>query len=106
MKICVLRQLSGGLIRFDKDLMLTPRVAAEVPTVGNGRISSDGLTYTLKPKNGLIWSDGQPVTAGDFEGSSKRALSPDLAAPYSYLFSAIRGGAEYMMAVETDSAAS
>ena len=45
LKISVLRQLSGGLIRLDKDLMLTPRVAADVPTVGNGRINSDGLSY-------------------------------------------------------------
>ena len=31
----VLRQLSQGLLEFDKDLILTPLVAAKVPTVEN-----------------------------------------------------------------------
>ena len=105
LEFSVLRQLSEGLLGFDKDLRLTPKVAAEVPTVGNGGISADGLTYTFKLRDGLIWSDGQPLTAGDFEFSFKRVLSPDLAGPYSSLFSAIQGGEEYLMAVEAEPAA-
>ena len=104
LEFSVLRQLSEGLIGFDKDLLLVPRVAAEVPTVENGGISADGLTYTFKLRDGLIWSDGQPLTAGDFEFSFKRVLSPDLAAPYSSLFSAIKGGEEYNMAAEAEPA--
>ena len=41
-------------------------MATEVPTVQNGCISDDGLTYTFKLRDGLIGSDGQPLTAGDF----------------------------------------
>ena len=81
LEFSVLRQLSEGLLGFDKNLQLTPQVASVVPTVGNGGISADGLTYTFKLRDGLIWSDGQPLTAEDFEFSFKRILSPDLSAP-------------------------
>jgi peptide/nickel transport system substrate-binding protein len=40
-------------------LKFEPRLA-EVPT-----ISSDGLTYTYQLREGLTWSDGQPLTADD-----------------------------------------
>jgi peptide/nickel transport system substrate-binding protein len=44
---------------------ITPMLATEVPTVANGGISADGLTYTLHIKQGTKWSDGQPVTTDD-----------------------------------------
>lgn len=102
LEFSVLRQLSEGLIGFNKNLTLTSLVASEVPTVENGGISTDGLEYTFKLRDGLIWSDGQPLTAYDFEFSFKRVLSPELAAPYSSLFSAIVGAEEYMAAAEIE----
>ncbi|MBC8280868.1 MAG: peptide ABC transporter substrate-binding protein [Chloroflexi bacterium] len=102
LEFSVLRQLSEGLIGFNKNLTLTPLVASEVPTVENGGISPDGLTYTFKLRDELIWSDGQPLIANDFEFSFKRVLSPDVAAPYSSLFSAIVGAEEYMMSGEAE----
>ncbi len=45
---------------------LIPYAAAEVPTKENGGISADGLTYTIKLKAGLKWSDGSPLTAQDY----------------------------------------
>ncbi len=98
LEFSVLRQLSEGLLGFDKDLHLIPLVAAEVPTVQNGGISEDGLTYTFKLRKGLIWSDGQPLTAGDFVYTFKRILSPDIAGPYASFFSVIEGGEDYLMA--------
>lgn len=92
LEFSVLRQLSQGLLGFDKDLILTPLVAAAVPTVRNGGISADGLTYTFKLKDGVTWSDGQPLTAGDFVYSFSRVLSPDVAGRYSFFYSAILGG--------------
>ncbi|MDO5036994.1 MAG: peptide ABC transporter substrate-binding protein [Tissierellia bacterium] len=47
-------------------------------------ISEDGLTYTFTLKDGLTWSNGDPVVAGDFEYAWKRVCDPDLAADYSY----------------------
>jgi CheY-like chemotaxis protein len=54
LEFSVLRQLSEGLLGFDEDLHLIPLVATEVPTVQNGCISDDGLTYTLKLRDGLF----------------------------------------------------
>ena len=66
LEFSVLRQLSEGLLGFDEDLHLIPLVPTEVTAVQNGGISDDGLTYTFKLRDGLIWSGSQPLTAGDF----------------------------------------
>ena len=105
LEFSVLRQLTQGLLGFDKDLTLTPLVAVAVPTVENGGIAADGLTYTFKLRQGVTWSDGQPLTANDFEYTFKRLLSPEIAGPYSELFTAIQGGEEYLMSAEADQAA-
>jgi peptide/nickel transport system substrate-binding protein len=50
----------------DKDLSPVPTgLATEIPTVENGGISSDGLTYTINIREGATWSDGEPLTAHD-----------------------------------------
>ncbi len=57
------------LTLFDQDPVtsqLTPLAATEVPTKDNGGVSADGLTYTIKLKPDLKWSDGTQVTAADF----------------------------------------
>ena len=54
LEFSVPRQLSEGLLGFDEDLHLIPLVAIEVTTVQNGCISDDGLTYTLKLRDGLF----------------------------------------------------
>ena len=48
------------LTSFDNEYQLTP-LAAESWTQ-----SADGLTWTFKLRDGLVWSDGVPVTAGDY----------------------------------------
>ena len=96
----VLRQLSEGLLGSEENLRLTTRLAVEVPTIENGRISADGLTYTFKLRGGLIWSDGVPLTAQDFEYTFKRVLSLDVLAPYASLYSAILGGEEHRLSAE------
>ncbi|WP_040952128.1 peptide-binding protein [Gorillibacterium massiliense] len=44
-------------------------------------ISSDGLTYTVKLKDGIKWSDGQPITADDVVYTVKTAINPDTGSP-------------------------
>lgn len=48
-------------------------------------VSEDGLVYTFKLRDAL-WSDGQPVTAKDFEFAWKRGADPATASEYMYLF--------------------
>ena len=53
------------LARFDEKGELVPYLAQEIPTLENGGISEDLKTITWKLKDGLVWSDGTPVTAED-----------------------------------------
>lgn len=48
---------------------LHPGLAASIPTVANGGISRDGLTYTFRLRPGLLWSDGAPLDARDVDYS-------------------------------------
>ena len=53
------------LARFDETGQLVPYLAAEIPTLENGGVSEDLTSITWKLKDGLLWSDGTPVTARD-----------------------------------------
>ncbi len=57
--------------------------------------SEDGLTVTFTLRDDGRWTNGDPVTAEDFEWSWKRTISPELAADYAYQFYGIKGAAEY-----------
>jgi peptide/nickel transport system substrate-binding protein len=57
----------ASLLRLgQKDYSVEPELATEVPSQENGGISADGLTWTFHLKDGLTWSDGEPITAQDF----------------------------------------
>ncbi|MBQ1544959.1 MAG: peptide ABC transporter substrate-binding protein [Clostridia bacterium] len=77
---CLAANSFVGLYTFDKDGNIVPALAAGDPVV-----SEDGKTYTITMKDGLMWSDGTPLTAKDFEYSWKRAADPNTASDYSYL---------------------
>ena len=53
------------LARYDESGNLVPWLAALVPTVANGGVSADLRTVTWRLREGLLWSDGSPVTAAD-----------------------------------------
>ena len=55
-------------------------------------VNDDGtVTYTFTLRDGIKWSDGQPVTAGDFEYSWKRLANPETAADYCYMIDMVQG---------------
>ena len=59
-------------------------------------ISDDGLVYTFTLRDNLKWSDGTPLTAGDFVYSYLRVLDPSLGAQYTEMLTDyIAGAAEY-----------
>ena len=85
--------LFSGLAKWDQDengnLVIVADCAEELV---EGVENEDGtVTYTYTLREGLKWSDGEPLTAGDFEFAWKRAASPDLAADYGYMFDVIKG---------------
>ncbi len=49
-------------------------------------LSDDKLTYTFKIRKDAKWSDGNPVTAQDFEYAYKRGVNPKVAAKYSWYY--------------------
>lgn len=53
------------LARYDQDGNMVPWLAEDVPTVANGGVSEDLKSITWKLKEGLLWSDGSPVTSED-----------------------------------------
>lgn len=65
----VLAQVYEGLYKLDTDGSVKTALAVDMPT-----ISADGLTYTIKIKDGVKWSDGKDLTAEDFAYSMKRAV--------------------------------
>ena len=52
------------------------------------------VTYTYTLHEGLKWSDGEPLTAGDFVFAWNRAASAALGADYGYMMEVIDGYAE------------
>ena len=94
----------AGLFTYNEDLKIVPNAAAELPTVDNGGISKDGLTYTVKLDRDARWSDGKAVTASDFTYSMRRALDPKLAGPYVSFFYGIVGARDYNTALGTAAA--
>jgi peptide/nickel transport system substrate-binding protein len=44
---------------------MVPWLATEIPTLENGGISEDLMSITWHLQEGLVWSDGTPVTAND-----------------------------------------
>lgn len=55
----------GFLFGFGEDNSPTLDLAREFPTRENGGISPDGKVWTIKLRQGVKWSDGEPFTAED-----------------------------------------
>lgn len=87
--IQVLRSITHPLAYFDGDLNIVDGLAS-------WEISADGLTVTFTLKDGIAYSDGQPIVADDFVYSWKRLIDPRTAAGYSYVLSYVQGGAELL----------
>ena len=65
--------------------------------------NEDGtMTYTYTLKDGLTWSDGQALTAKDFEFAWKRAASTALGADYGYMFESVKGYPDELAVEATD----
>jgi oligopeptide transport system substrate-binding protein len=97
----MMKPLFEGLFSYDQSLRVVAALAKEVPTTGNGGISKDGLTYTVKLDAKAKWSDGKEVMASDFVYSMKRALDPKLGSRYASFFYGIVGAQEYNTALGT-----
>ncbi|HDR6289142.1 TPA: peptide ABC transporter substrate-binding protein [Bacillus cereus] len=75
----VMRNVFEGLYTLGESNKLIPGVAQSYD------VSEDKKTYTFHLRESK-WSNGTPVTAEDFVFAWKRAVNPDTAAEYSFLF--------------------
>jgi len=81
----LLEALFEGLARLE------PRSLEPVPGVAESwEISADGTIYTFHLRRDARWSDGRPVTAGDFTYAWRRLQDPKLGAEYAYILHVVR----------------
>ncbi|MEU2751624.1 ABC transporter substrate-binding protein [Streptomyces collinus] len=64
-------KIFDGLLARDADLKLKPALAAALPEVTDG-----GRTYTYTLRDGVEFSDGEPLTAADVVYTYRTALDP------------------------------
>ncbi|MGN7386190.1 peptide ABC transporter substrate-binding protein [Sporosarcina sp. SAFN-015] len=87
----ILNNVMEGLYRLDENNEPQPAMAESVD------VSDDKLTYTFHLRDGIKWSNGDPVTSEDFKYSWLRAMHPDTAGAYSNILSDyIVGGQEFV----------
>ena len=85
----ILTNLMEGLTQYDAELNPQPAIAKK------WEYSEDGKTITFFLRNDVYWTDGKPVTAGDFEYSWKRLLAPETTAQYAYFLFDIENASQY-----------
>ncbi len=92
----MLAHLFQGLAKWSQKADGTLEIVADAAvSLPEGVVNADGtVTYTYTLRDGLKWSNGEAVTAGDFEYSWKRAASNALAADYGYMFEVVKGYGE------------
>jgi oligopeptide transport system substrate-binding protein len=64
-----------------------------VPAVADRwHVSDDGTEYTFHIRANARWSNGKPLTAGDFVYAWRRAVDPKTGSPYADTFAVIANG--------------
>jgi oligopeptide transport system substrate-binding protein len=96
----ILLALFEGLTAIDEKTSQAVSAAAR-----SWESSADGLTWTFHLRDGLRWSNGEPLTADDFVQSWRRMLSPALGAEYANLLYPIRNAEAFNQGTVTDPAA-
>ncbi len=73
-----LPSLGENLVTVDNKLGYIPDIATKVPVLGDGvTVNSDGtMDVEWLLKDGAQWSDGQPITCDDVEGTWKWVMDP------------------------------
>ena len=87
--INLLNNLMEGLATYDSKLQPKPALAKD------WKVSKDGKVYTYTLRDGLVWSDGVPLTAQHFVDSWERLLNPKTASEYAYFLYDVVGAQDY-----------
>lgn len=84
-----------GLVTIDENGDFVPVLAQELPTLENGGLSADYLSVTWKLREGLKWSDGEPLTSDDVRFTVEVLSNPESGALVG------TGGFDQVASVET-----
>jgi oligopeptide transport system substrate-binding protein len=90
-KMSYQHDLRAARALYEPLLSLSPDGEIEPAAAEKWTLSADRRTYTFGLREGLTFSNGDPVTASDFVYAWRRAILPDTAAKYSSLFFHIKG---------------
>ncbi|EGS8237571.1 peptide ABC transporter substrate-binding protein [Enterococcus faecalis] len=82
------QHLFEGLYRFDDDSATVPALAKDV------KISDDGRKYHFTLREGIKWSNGEPIMAQDFVYSWKKLVTPATIGPNAYLLDSVKNSFE------------
>src|SRR4051812_31542545 len=88
-----------GLTRIDEDLQVAPGAAE------SWEFSADGKTLTFHLREGLRYSDGVPVVAGDFVYGAERLCSPEVASDSATLLFDVIGCEQLFTSADSTAAA-
>jgi ABC-type transport system substrate-binding protein len=94
----VTAQLYESLTAFDSSLTLQPALAR------SWDVAEDGTRVVFHLREGLVFSDGTPLTAEDVVGSWLRIIDPDRPAALAPLILDVRGARDYLAGRATDPA--
>lgn len=92
----VINNIMEGLVRVDNSGNIVEGMAK------SWKASEDKKTWTFELREGARWSNGEEVTAYDFEYSFKRTLNPDTASQYGFIMYDIVGAESYNLGKTTD----
>jgi peptide/nickel transport system substrate-binding protein len=76
--VYVCNLIFSKFVKHNDRMELVPDLIAEIPTIENGGISSDHLTYTYRLRRDAVWHDGRPVTSADVEFTYRVMMHPDI----------------------------
>lgn len=82
----MVQHLFEGLTRFDETTTPIPGIAKTID------VSKDGKEYNFTLREDAKWSNGEKITAHDFEYAWKRLLNPDTQGPNAYLLDNVVNG--------------
>lgn len=71
----IVNQVFETLVTYEPyNATLAPGLATPIPTVANGGVSADGMTYTYHLRPGLVFSDGTELNASVVKRSIDRTI--------------------------------
>ncbi len=85
-ELLIVKNIFEGLLRKNSEGKIVCGVAEIYET--------DGINYTFTLRKNAKWSNGEKLTAKDFEFALKRAVSPETKAPFASRLFSIKGAEE------------